>query len=54
MAAKNTAKKDTEAAKQEPREELLLLDEVHAVLAEKLFADYVNARLDSYLMMLEK
>ena len=34
-AAKNTAKKDTKAAKQEPEEKLLTLEEVRAVLAEK-------------------
>ena len=34
-AAKNTAKKDTKAAKQEPDEKPLTLEEVRAVLAEK-------------------
>ena len=34
-AAKNTAKKDTKAAKQEPEEKPLTLEEVRAVLAEK-------------------
>ena len=34
-AAKNTAKKDAKAAKQEPEEKLLTLEEVRAVLAEK-------------------
>lgn len=34
-AAKNTVKKDTKAAKQEPEEKLLTLEEVRAVLAEK-------------------
>ncbi len=34
-AAKNTAKKDTKAAKQEPEERPLALEEVRAVLAEK-------------------
>ena len=33
--AKNTAKKDTKAAKQEPEEKPLTLEEVRAVLAEK-------------------
>jgi hypothetical protein len=35
VAAKNTAKKDAKAAKQEPEEKLLTLEEVRAVLAEK-------------------
>ena len=35
VAAKNTAKKDTKAAKQEPEEKPLTLEEVRAVLAEK-------------------
>ena len=34
-AAKNTAKKDAKAAKQEPEEKPLTLEEVRAVLAEK-------------------
>lgn len=34
-AAKNTAKKDTKAEKQEPEEKPLTLEEVRAVLAEK-------------------
>lgn len=34
-AAKNTAKKDTKVAKQEPEEKPLTLEEVRAVLAEK-------------------
>ena len=34
-AAKNTVKKDTKAAKQEPEEKPLTLEEVRAVLAEK-------------------
>lgn len=34
-AAKNTTKKDTKAAKQEPEEKPLTLEEVRAVLAEK-------------------
>ena len=34
-AARNTAKKDTKAAKQEPEEKPLTLEEVRAVLAEK-------------------
>lgn len=34
-AAKNRVKKDTKAAKQEPEEKLLTLEEVRAVLAEK-------------------
>ena len=34
-AAKNTVKKDTKVAKQEPEEKLLTLEEVRAVLAEK-------------------
>ena len=34
-AARNTAKKDTKAAKQEPVEKPLTLEEVRAVLAEK-------------------
>ncbi len=34
-AAKNTVKKDTKAAKQEPEEKLLTLEEIRAVLAEK-------------------
>ena len=34
-AAKNTAKKDTKAAKQEPEEKPLTLEGVRAVLAEK-------------------
>ena len=34
-AAKNTAKKDAKAAKQEPEEKTLTLEEVRAVLAEK-------------------
>lgn len=34
-AAKNTAKKDMKAAKQEPEEKALTLEEVRAVLAEK-------------------
>ena len=35
VAAKNTAKKDAKAAKQEPEEKPLTLEEVRAVLAEK-------------------
>ena len=35
VAAKNTAKKDAKAAKQEPEEKPLMLEEVRAVLAEK-------------------
>ena len=34
-AAKNTAKKEAKAAKQEPEEKPLMLEEVRAVLAEK-------------------
>ena len=34
-AARNTAKKDTKTAKQEPEEKVLTLEEVRAVLAEK-------------------
>lgn len=34
-SAKNTAKKDTKVAKQEPEEKPLTLEEVRAVLAEK-------------------
>ncbi len=34
-AARNTAKKEAKAAKQEPEEKLLTLEEVRAVLAEK-------------------
>ena len=34
-SAKNTAKKDTKVAKQEPKEKPLTLEEVRAVLAEK-------------------
>jgi len=34
-AAKNTAKKEAKAAKQEPEEKVLTLEEVRAVLAEK-------------------
>ena len=34
-AARNTAKKDTKTAKQEPEEKVLTMEEVRAVLAEK-------------------
>ncbi len=41
-AAKNTAKKDTKAAKQEPEEKPLTLEEVRAVLAEKSRSGYTE------------
>ena len=41
-AAKNTAKKDTKAAKQEPEEKVLTLEEVRAVLAEKSRAGHTE------------
>ena len=41
-AAKNTAKKDTKAAKQEPEEKPLTLEEVRAVLAEKSRAGHTE------------
>ena len=41
-AAKNTAKKDAKAAKQEPEEKPLTLEEVRAVLAEKSRAGHTE------------
>ena len=40
--AKNTAKKDAKAAKQEPEEKPLTLEEVRAVLAEKSRSGYTE------------
>jgi hypothetical protein len=53
-AAKNTAKKDAKAAKQEPEEKPLTLEEVRAVLAEKSRSGHTEEVRASYYLQHRK